>query len=315
EPCEVLEAYNQVELTITGDGTHLAPWHTKLGFQPYPAIATLNSISPNGGMIPCLKSRSAIPWYPIAFIEFQKDADGKVTREGPWREKDDLAAYDAWAVSLIRDSMPSFYILSTEEARVPTPLEEADDKLKPYFDWAQRFVARSESCHVREEDMPGHIKYMFDECEYSSDYSPVLHRGSKAEASWLARVTQDHVQRVHETLELELECELHALHKATCPPREVNSFRVLLMRDARMTRRPALCVVKLTCWDVLSSSFDSATAGHFKEGQRFQVSLAHITHLGFVLSSSAIDHESDAHAEKCLNGPPFRRLACVRQLE
>ena len=55
EPCEVLEAYNKLELTIAGNGTHLAPWHAKLGFQPYPAIATLNSVSSDGGMIPCLE--------------------------------------------------------------------------------------------------------------------------------------------------------------------------------------------------------------------------------------------------------------------
>jgi len=56
-----------------------------------------------------------------------------------------------------------------------------------------------------------------------------------------------------------------------CPPREVRSFRVLLMRDARATRRRAHLVVELTVWDVLSLSFDEASAGQFKEGQRFQV--------------------------------------------
>lgn len=56
-----------------------------------------------------------------------------------------------------------------------------------------------------------------------------------------------------------------------CPPREVRSFRVLLMRDARTTRRPAHRVVELTVWDVLSLSFNEAPGGQFKEGQRFQV--------------------------------------------
>ncbi|KAH9170557.1 hypothetical protein EDB89DRAFT_1977284 [Lactarius sanguifluus] len=253
EPCEVLEAYDRVELIITGNGTHLAPWHTKLGFQPYPAIATLNSISSDGGMIPCLEL-IVTKVYPIAFIEFQKDEDGKVTREGPRREKDELAAHDAWARKRDR-----------EYQRLR---KEADDKCKLYFDWAQRFEAKSESCHPREEDdMPGHIESMFDECEYSSDITPVLRRVSKAEAGWLARFTRDRVEKERETVELELEREL----QAACPPREVRSFRVLLMRDARVTRRPARRVVELTCWDVLSLSFDGATAGHFKEGQRFQI--------------------------------------------
>ncbi|KAH9058304.1 hypothetical protein EDB87DRAFT_1685476 [Lactarius vividus] len=253
EPCEVLEAYDRVELIITGNGTHLAPWHTKLGFQPYPAIATLNSISPDGGMIPCL-DLIVTKVYPIAFIEFRKDADGAVTREGPRREKDELAAHDAWA--------------RKREREYQRLRKEADDKSKLYFDWAQRFEAKSESCHPREdEDMPGHIESMFDECEDSSDINLVLRRVSKAEAGWLARFTRDHVEKECETLELELEREL----QAACPPREVRSFRVLLMRDACVMRRPARRVVELTCWDVLSLSFDGAAAGHFKEDQRFQI--------------------------------------------
>ena len=63
--------------------------------------------------------------YPIAFIEFHKDADGKVTREGPRREKDELAAHDAWTVSSIPDLIPSSDSPSTEEARsrISTPSE------------------------------------------------------------------------------------------------------------------------------------------------------------------------------------------------
>lgn len=55
EPCEVLEAYDKVELNIAGNGTHPAPWHAKLGFQPQPAIATLHTLSPDGGIVPCLE--------------------------------------------------------------------------------------------------------------------------------------------------------------------------------------------------------------------------------------------------------------------
>ncbi|KAI9444587.1 hypothetical protein H4582DRAFT_2070318 [Lactarius indigo] len=298
EPCEVLEAYDRVELAITGNGTHLAPWHAKLGFQPYPAIATLNSISPDGGMIPCLEL-IVTKVYPIAFIEFQKDDDGRVTREGPRREKDELAVHDAWA--------------RKREREYQRLRKEADDKCRLYFDWAQRFEAKSGSWHPREEeDIPGNIESMFDECEYSSDISPVLRRASKAEAGWLARFTRDRVEKERETLDLELEREL----QAACPPREVRSFCVLLMRDARVARRPARRVVEMTCWDVLSLSFDGAAPGRFKEGQRFQVSLAHTTPLGlFVLSSSSIDHESDSHAEKCLDGSPLGGLTCVRELK
>ena len=59
--------------------------------------------------------------------------------------------------------------------------------------------------------------------------------------------------------------------QSVCPPREVRSFRVLLMRDVRTARKPANRAVELTVWDVLSLSFDEAAVGQFKEGQRFQV--------------------------------------------
>ena len=96
-----------------------------------------------------------------------------------------------------------------------------------YVDWAHRFEAKSGSWHPREEgtrstkkfdllsiltrgcaeDMPGHIESMFDECEDASDIIPVLRRATKAEAGWLARFTQDRVEKERETLEQELERE------------------------------------------------------------------------------------------------------------
>jgi hypothetical protein len=58
------------------------------------------------------------------------------------------------------------------------------------------------------------------------------------------------------------------------------------MRDARVTRRPARRVIELTAWDVLSLAFDGTPAGHFKEGQRFQVSFVH-TFDGFTRAEAA----------------------------
>ncbi|KAI9444579.1 hypothetical protein H4582DRAFT_2125221 [Lactarius indigo] len=178
---------------------------------------------------------------PDRIIDFTKDADGTVTREGPRQEKDELTAHNAWA----RKCQPE-----CQRFR-----KEADDKYKLYFDWARRFEAKSESCI--QNYMPGHIESMFDECDYSFDIPTVLRRVSKAEACWLACFTRDRVKKERETLELEL---------------GLRSFRVLLIRDSRVTRRSARRVVELPCWDVLSLLFDGATAEHFKVGQRFQKS-------------------------------------------
>lgn len=51
DPMEVLEAYNSVQLVLSGNSSHLAPWHAKLGFQRGPFVSTLNSLTHDGGVI------------------------------------------------------------------------------------------------------------------------------------------------------------------------------------------------------------------------------------------------------------------------
>ena len=86
------------------------------------------------------------------------------------------------------------------------------------------------------------------------------------------------------------------------------------MCDARVARRQANRVIELTAWDVLS--FDSATVGHFKEGQRFQVSLVHVNYLLFAehWRPPRLDHEYATNAEECLDGSSRGELSCIRQL-
>jgi breast cancer 2 susceptibility protein len=52
DPMEVLDAYGSVQLILSGNSTHLAPWHAKLGFQNAPFVATLRSLTSDGGMVP-----------------------------------------------------------------------------------------------------------------------------------------------------------------------------------------------------------------------------------------------------------------------
>lgn len=51
-PMEVLDAYGSAHLVLSGNSTHLAPWHAKLGFQSAPFIATLRSLTSDGGVVP-----------------------------------------------------------------------------------------------------------------------------------------------------------------------------------------------------------------------------------------------------------------------
>ena len=51
DPMEVLDAYGSIHLILFGNSTHLAPWHAKLGFHSSPFVATLGSLTSDGGAV------------------------------------------------------------------------------------------------------------------------------------------------------------------------------------------------------------------------------------------------------------------------
>lgn len=51
EAMEILQAYDILAFQLRGNGTQLAPWHAKLGFQEMPYISTLNSLTADGGNV------------------------------------------------------------------------------------------------------------------------------------------------------------------------------------------------------------------------------------------------------------------------
>jgi len=83
--------------------------------------------------------------YPVAFIEFRKDSDGKVTREGPRREKEELAVQDTWAVSFWMNKylILLIFLQRKREREWQRLRKEAEDKQKLYLDWARRFEVKS----------------------------------------------------------------------------------------------------------------------------------------------------------------------------
>jgi breast cancer 2 susceptibility protein len=48
---EILDAYNSTRLVISGNSSHLVPWHAKLGFQMAPCISTLHHLNGDGGFV------------------------------------------------------------------------------------------------------------------------------------------------------------------------------------------------------------------------------------------------------------------------
>ena len=57
EPSEILEAYATVKLNLSGNSTHLVPWHTKLGFRRCASACTLSSLTSDGGNVAMMKIR------------------------------------------------------------------------------------------------------------------------------------------------------------------------------------------------------------------------------------------------------------------
>ena len=199
--------------------------------------------------------------YPVAFIEFRKDNNGKVTREGPRREKEELAAQDAWAVSFRVNNYIILLTLLSGGANASVSAFGRKQRTSRRFTSIGLNVSRSNpvaigiqemmvskplpsprrcSMIIRHTDeMPEHIESMFDDCEYASDASSVLRRASKSEAGWLARFARERAQQEIETLELGLEKELQVTSASLMPLLthvEVGVVRVSTTRSAQLSR-------------------------------------------------------------------------------
>ncbi|KAF8078944.1 hypothetical protein FPV67DRAFT_1663611 [Lyophyllum atratum] len=92
---EVLDAYNSVKLVISGNSSHMAPWHAKLGFTSGPCISTLHSLTPDGGTVAAMDF-VVVKTHPIAFLELIEDDAGRRTHEGPMNASEDAAAHEKW---------------------------------------------------------------------------------------------------------------------------------------------------------------------------------------------------------------------------
>ena len=83
--------------------------------------------------------------------------------------------------------------------------------------------------------------------------------------------------RLSRSSRYEFSCQLFGLSSTSfsqilCPPREVRSFRILVVQDARTIRRPANRTALLTVWNVLQLTLtEGSLAGSFECGQRFLV--------------------------------------------
>ena len=85
EASDVLEAANSSVLTISSNSSSLTDWDAKLGFQKQIYVASLRSLSPEGG-VATLLDLTIVRIYPIGYSEAGKDP-----REiPPWDEKEEV---------------------------------------------------------------------------------------------------------------------------------------------------------------------------------------------------------------------------------
>jgi len=99
DPMEILEAYNSVKLVLSGNSSHLAPWHAKLGFTKSFGVVTMHSLTADGGLVP-LMDLAVLKVYPIAYLEIKVDEEGNRTQEGPRTEVDEARCADKWKACL-----------------------------------------------------------------------------------------------------------------------------------------------------------------------------------------------------------------------
>ncbi|KAG1885542.1 hypothetical protein F4604DRAFT_1726659 [Suillus subluteus] len=254
---EVLEAYDSNVLVLTGNSSHMAPWHAKLGFQRSPFIATFNSLTADGGNV-AVAAVEVIKIHPIAYIEFFEDENGK-RMEGPRSAKDENALSEKWKR---KRELAASKIWSDLERRAALMMRFADrleQRVGPGFS-------------VKNEEMPDNLDDLYESLEESDHHQAqvILSRLSRLEAGSLAVHIREKLLRDREAVAGDIEREL--LDK--CPPREVRSFRVIIVKDAYTPTRGGDNGRKaqLTVWDVLNLSIaEGSQAGEFKLGQKFLV--------------------------------------------
>ncbi|KAF8910112.1 hypothetical protein CPB84DRAFT_1723940 [Gymnopilus junonius] len=278
EPTEILEAYNSTKLVFSGNSSHLMPWHSKLGFTRGPCISTLHSLTHDGGVVAALdfvitKVRPFQPnrvkreegplttvdhqLHPIAYVEFFESEDGKSKRrEGPRNAAEENKINEQWKRRY-----------EMEASKLRAEFDKKYNRYNEYIDRLER-KAGGKFRPGEEDSPPDDIDTLYDEMEYPDSAGRVIARVSSTDAGWLAMHIRKQSEAARERIGEEIEKEM----KTICPPRDVRSFRMLIVQDARTLRRPGTRNAQLTVWDVLGLTLEEGSqAGSFEVGQRFLV--------------------------------------------
>ncbi|KAI0756270.1 hypothetical protein C8Q80DRAFT_1127651 [Daedaleopsis nitida] len=261
EACDILQAYENTRLELSGNSSHLAPWHAKLGFVKEPFVATLDSLTADGGTVPVV-DLVVVKAYPVAYLEFVRSEDGSVTRMGPRNEKDELKEQDQWETKR-----------QNEIAKIRTSLDKQVHELEKIAERLHTIAGtRFRSRHKPDDPLPDHIENLYSELVEDEPRplpSQLSQRLSYMDAGWLHVHTQEQIRLAKERVNDDIERELQVL---CLPPRSVRDFRVVVVKDARWERKEPTRTAQITLWDPLRMVFsEGGTPGDIREGQRFLV--------------------------------------------
>ncbi|WWC73712.1 uncharacterized protein I206_107684 [Kwoniella pini CBS 10737] len=236
---DVLEALNNSRLIISGNSTSFARWTAKLGKQPRPFIASLSSLSADGGII-SLMDVILEKVFPIAYM-------GK--GESPWGEEEEQIRQDAW--------------INRYEGEKTRLADKTRKELERMEDLASLLAQSAEESESVNPDPPDSLENDYERLLESRDALGCLRSMNTHQIVHLAGYANIRISQEMQEKQFEMESELASI----CPRREARDFRMIRFVDAQTGNRDPFRVGMLNVWDVKAMG-----EGVLEEGKRYLVS-------------------------------------------
>lgn len=90
--CEPIEAFETSPLLIRGNGSKIAPWHARLGFQKIPFASSIRSLTVDGGPVSILDA-VVTKLYPKGFMSTASTAEAEPSGSGKPSQPKDQQSY------------------------------------------------------------------------------------------------------------------------------------------------------------------------------------------------------------------------------